>query len=277
MTVTDLALGSTLALAVLWVSACTTAAGDRSATQPMPPEPPVAPVATEVAAPPAAPLPSDHIATATGDLVITPVYHGTIMLEHAGLHIVVDPWSKGPIAALPKADLILLTDIHPDHLDVPAIDSLLKADTVVVGPAAVADKVPSAELMNNGDQKVVRGISIQAVPMYNLERGPEPGKLYHDKGRGNGYLLELGGKRVYLSGDTECSDEMRALTGIDVAFVCMNLPYTMPPEEAAACVKAFQPKVVYPYHYRDSDPAVFQRQLATEGAIEVRVRNFYAE
>jgi len=111
--------------------------------------------------------------------------------------------------------------------------------------------------------------------MYNLVRGPSPGKLFHDKGRGNGYVLTLGGRHLYLSGDTECIPEMKALKNIDIAFVCMNLPYTMPPEEAGQCVKAFMPKIVYPYHYRDSDLSVFTNALKSEKGVEVRLRKWY--
>ena len=117
-------------------------------------------------------------------------------------------------------------------------------------------------------------LEIEAVPMYNLKRGPAPGKLYHEKGRGNGYVLTYGGRRFYISGDTENVPEMRALTEIDVAFVCMNLPYTITPEEAAEAVKAFRPKVVYPYHSRGSDLALFEKSLAGTG-IDVRIRDWY--
>ena len=110
--------------------------------------------------------------------------------------------------------------------------------------------------------------------MYNLKRGPEAGKLYHDKGRGNGYILTYGGKRFYISGDTEGIPEMRALKNIDVAFICMNLPYTMPPDEAADAVKAFHPKIVIPYHYHGSDLTVFENALKGTG-IEVRLLDWY--
>jgi L-ascorbate metabolism protein UlaG (beta-lactamase superfamily) len=129
--------------------------------------------------------------------------------------------------------------------------------------------------MKNGDSRTIAGFGITAVPMYNQKRGPSAGKLFHDKGRGNGYVVTFGDKRVYLSGDTECTDEMRALKNIDVAFVCQNLPYTMPPSEAAECVKAFRPRVVIPYHYRGSDLAEFKTALANEKDIEVRIREFY--
>ena len=114
-----------------------------------------------------------------------------------------------------------------------------------------------------------------AVPMYNLKRGPQQGKLFHDKGRGNGYVLTFGDARVYVSGDTECAPEMKALKDIDVAFVCMNLPYTMPPAEAAECISAFKPKNVYPYHYRGSNLDELKSALAPEKDIDVRVRNWY--
>jgi len=146
---------------------------------------------------------------------------------------------------------------------------------VILAPAAVAETIREAQIIRNGERKTVDGITIEAVPMYNLVRGPSPGQLYHTKGRGNGYVLTLGGKRIYISGDTECVPEIKALTGIDVAFICMNLPFTMPPEEAAECVKAFRPKIVYPYHYRNSDLNVFLNALKGESGIEVRLRNWY--
>jgi hypothetical protein len=140
--------------------------------------------------------------------------------------------------------------------------------------SVVAEKYPKALVMKNGDDKEVLGIGIEATPMYNEKRGPEPGKLYHDNGRGNGYLLNIGDTRVYISGDTECTKEMRALKNIDIAFVTMNLPYTMPPEEAASCVNAFKPGVVYPFHYRGSDLQVFEKAV-TAPAVEVRLRDWY--
>jgi L-ascorbate metabolism protein UlaG (beta-lactamase superfamily) len=121
----------------------------------------------------------------------------------------------------------------------------------------------------------VAGIEVEGVPMYNLTRGPQPGTLFHDKGRGNGYVLTLGDKRLYISGDTECIPEMKALRSIDVAFVSMNLPYTMPPGEAAECAKAFRPKVVYPYHFRGQNPQEFADALQGTPGVEVRIRTWY--
>jgi L-ascorbate metabolism protein UlaG (beta-lactamase superfamily) len=151
-----------------------------------------------------------------------------------------------------------------------------KASTVILAPAAVAKTITSAQAIANGESRTVEGVEVEAVPMYNVKRGPEAGKLFHDKGRGNGYVLNTGGKRIYFSGDTEVTGEMRALKNIDVAFICMNPPYTMSPEEAAEGVKAFKPKVVYPYHYLGSDLQVFAGALEGEG-IEVRLREWYPE
>lgn len=218
---------------------------------------------------------TDSIQTAEGKIEITPVAHGSLMLEFQGKVIHVDPWGRGDYTGLPRADLILITDIHGDHLDPAQVQKLKKSGTRIVAPQAVARTVTEAVVLHNGQKKVVSGLEIEAVPMYNHKRGPSPGKLYHDKGRGNGYVLTLGGKRVYVSGDTACIPEMKSLAGIDIAFVTMNLPYTMPPEEAAECVAAFKPKIVYPYHYRGSDLSVFTRALETHPDIEVRLRDWY--
>jgi L-ascorbate metabolism protein UlaG (beta-lactamase superfamily) len=219
--------------------------------------------------------PADAFETSAGPVKITPLQHASLMIEAGGKVIQVDPVGDF-YEGLPKADLILLTDIHGDHMSPPAIAKVKKDDTVIVAPKAVQQTVTAAEAWNNGETKKWSGWTIEAVPMYNIKRGPSEGKLFHDKGRGNGYVLTYGGKRFYISGDTEDIPEMRALKNIDVAFVCMNLPYTMPPEEAAAAVKAFKPKVVYPYHYRGSDLAVFQKGLEGSG-VEVRIRDWYAK
>ena len=210
-----------------------------------------------------------------GDIRITPILHGSVQVEHGDTVIYVDPWSRGDYSGAPKADLILITDIHGDHLDVEMIAELRKESTVLVVPAAAADKVDGEIVMANGETQEQAGIRIEAVPMYNLKRGPEEGGLFHEKGRGNGYLLTMGGKRLYLAGDTACTPEMRQLTDIEVAFVPMNLPYTMTPGEAAECVRAFKPRVVYPYHYRGSDLGEFSAALEGEAGIEVRIRDWY--
>ncbi|HKS81788.1 MAG TPA: MBL fold metallo-hydrolase [Candidatus Acidoferrales bacterium] len=212
--------------------------------------------------------------TAAGQVKITPIYHASMMIEADGKYIYVDPAKPANFAGLPQADLILITDIHGDHMDPAAVNELSKSSTVVIAPAAVAKTVTTATELSNGEFKDWGGWTIEAVPMYNIVRGPAAGQLYHTKGRGNGYVLDYGGKRFYISGDTEGTPEMRHLKNIDVAFVCMNLPYTMPPEEAAEAVRAFHPKIVIPYHYRNSDLAVFQKALAGTG-IEVRILDWY--
>jgi L-ascorbate metabolism protein UlaG (beta-lactamase superfamily) len=218
---------------------------------------------------------TDVVKTSQGDVSITPIQHGSVMLEIDGKIWHVDPWSRADYSSRPKADVILITDIHGDHMDPKAIAAIKKSTTVIVAPQAVSETVTEAKAVGNGERITVSGVEIEAVPMYNLKRGPEAGKLYHDKGRGNGYVLNVGNKRIYFSGDTEAVPEMKALKDIDVAFVCMNLPYTMPPEEAADGVKAFGPKVVYPYHYRGSDLDVFVNALKNEPGIEVRLREWY--
>jgi L-ascorbate metabolism protein UlaG (beta-lactamase superfamily) len=185
-----------------------------------------------------------------------------------------DPAKPAKLSGLAKADLILITDLHGDHMAPDLIKEISKADTQILAAPAVVVTVTSAQPIANGETKSWQGWTIEAIPAYNLKRGPEPGKLFHDKGRGNGYVLTYGGKRFYFSGDTEGVPEMRALKNIDVAFVCMNLPYTMPPEEAADAVKAFHPKIVIPYHYRGSDLAVFRKGLEGTG-IEVRLLEWY--
>jgi L-ascorbate metabolism protein UlaG (beta-lactamase superfamily) len=218
---------------------------------------------------------SDTIPATGGDIRITPITHGSVQIEFAGKVIFVDPWSRGDYSGAPKGDLILVTDIHGDHLDPEMIGKLRKPGSPVVAPAAAAPKIDDPTVLANGEKKTVAGVTIEGVPMYNLKRGPEPGKLFHDKGRGNGYIITLGGKRIYFSGDTACVPEIRELENIDIAFMTMNLPYTMPPNEAADCVKAFAPKIVYPYHYRGSDLGVFTEALKESPEIEVRIREWY--
>lgn len=213
--------------------------------------------------------------TPEGDLRIVPIYHASLLLGFKGKAIYVDPWSKGNYANQPKADLILITDVHSDHMDRAIIDQLKKPDTKLLAPEAVVKTIREAMVIKNGETKTIDGIVVEAVPMYNLVRGPTASDRYHTRGRGNGYIVTLGGKRIYISGDTECIPEMKALKNIDMAFVCMNLPYTMTPEEAAGCVKAFRPKIVYPYHYRGSNLNAFADALKNEKGINVRIRNWY--
>ena len=212
--------------------------------------------------------------SSAGPIKITPVYHASMVIEAGGKVIVVDPAKPAVFTGLPQADLILITDIHADHMDPALIASVSKTGTEIIAPPAVVKTVTTASPLSNGEKKTWSDWTIEAIPMYNLTRGPEAGKFYHDKGRGNGYILTYGGTRIYLSGDTENIPEMRALKNIDVAFICMNLPYTMTPEEAADAVKAFHPKVAIPYHYRGSDLSVFKKALEGTG-IDVRLLEWY--
>jgi L-ascorbate metabolism protein UlaG (beta-lactamase superfamily) len=223
---------------------------------------------------PTAPRTTDTIPTSKGDLRVTPLKHASLLFEFGGHAIYVDPAMDAPVEGLPKADYVFITHVHPDHMDPALVDKLKKPSTIVLGPQTVADKMPGVTTLANGAKKSFGEFEVEAVAMYNLERGPAPGKLYHPKGDGDGFVFTFGDKRVYTSGDTECTPEMKALKSIDVAFVCMNLPYTMPPKEAAECVNAFAPKVVYPYHYRNSSLDDFKAGVTKPG-VEVRTRNWY--
>jgi L-ascorbate metabolism protein UlaG (beta-lactamase superfamily) len=218
--------------------------------------------------------PVQEFETSAGIVKITPIQHASLVIEAGGQVVDVDPVGGGNYAGIPPADLILLTDIHGDHMDPKFLPKVSKSGTVILAPAAVAETIKTAMVIHNGETQRVGPFTIEAIPMYNIQRGPGPGKLFHDKGRGNGYVVTYGGTRFYFSGDTENIPEMRALQNIDVAFVCMNLPYTMPPEEAAEAVRAFHPKIVYPYHYRGSDLNVFKNALAGTG-IDVRILDWY--
>ena len=227
------------------------------------------------------PSPTAHAAlgtqmfpTSAGVVKITPLNHASTLIQAGGKTIYLDPAKPARLTGMPKADLILITDIHGDHMDPDSIKEITKPETVIISPAAVAQTVTTAKPLANGESTKWQDWTIEAIPAYNLKRGPEPGKLYHDKGRGNGYVLTFGDKRFYFSGDTEGVPEMLALKNIDVAFVCMNLPYTMPPEEAADAVIAFHPKMVIPYHYRGSDITVFQKKVQAAG-IQMRLMNYY--
>jgi L-ascorbate metabolism protein UlaG (beta-lactamase superfamily) len=232
-------------------------------------------LAASMALLPAAAMAQSMVAATGGDIAITPFQHASLQLEFGGKVIQVDP-AQGDFSKAKPGDLVLITDIHGDHLSPDLIAKVRKAGAPVVMPAAVqaqvGDKIPApVQIMANGETKTVAGVSIEAVPMYNM---PGPSANYHTKGRGNGYILTLGGKRVYIAGDTACTPEMRALKNIDVAFIPMNLPYTMTPAEAAECAKVFKPKIAIPYHYQGQKPEEFQAALAGTG-IEVRLLNWY--
>lgn len=225
-------------------------------------------------------IPAQHT-----DIKVQPITHGSLILEWNGEVIYVDPHGGGALYEGQKdPSMILITDIHGDHLNLKTLEALNTENAKFVVPRAVKEKLPEQFQKNlfalaNGEARKVNDISISAIPMYNL---PETEDSRHPKGRGNGYILQLGGKQVYLSGDTEDTPEMRALKDIDVAFVCMNLPYTMDVDQAASAVLELKPKIVYPYHYRGqgglSDVGSFKKQVNEgDASIEVRLRDWYSE
>jgi L-ascorbate metabolism protein UlaG (beta-lactamase superfamily) len=226
---------------------------------------------------------TDSIETSLGSLRLTPLYHGSVMLEFAGHVVHIDPWSQADYAGLPQADLIVVTHTHADHLDRAAVEALKKPGTVIVSTAAGIDTLNCApgcgqvETVNDNERRTVMGIEIAGVPMYNLVQGSAPGKPFHHRGVGAGYILGFGTTHVYFSGDTECTPEMKALQNIDVAFLAMNPPRTMSTLEAAACAKAFRPRIVYPYHYRGSKTEEFASALKGTAGIEVRLRKLEGE
>ncbi|MDF7814173.1 MBL fold metallo-hydrolase [Hymenobacter sp. YC55] len=226
---------------------------------------------------------ADRVTTKKGPLTVQPITHGSVVFTWNGRTIYVDPYGgASAYAGLAAPDVVLITDIHGDHLDPKTLAGLAVGKALLVVPQAVADQLPAeykgrVRLLGNGQRLDTLGLGISAVPMYNL---PEAADAMHPKGRGNGYVLNLGGKNIYVSGDTEDINEMRALQNIDVAFVCMNLPYTMDVQQAAQAVLAFKPGIVYPYHYRGqnglSDVDSFKKTVnATNSKIDVRLRNWY--
>lgn len=242
------------------------------------------------AAPTVEPTPDASGAAAEGDpasVEVVPLQHASMLLRWEGLVIAVDPVGDALEAAEgdeAKADLVLVTDIHGDHFDAEAVNALRKDGAPLIVPAAVAEQggdalVEPTVLANGESRKVLEDrVEVEAVAMYNTQRMREDsGEPYHVKGRGNGYLLTLGSTRVYISGDTECIPEMKALEDVDVAFVCMNLPYTMTVEEAAECIAAFQPDVVYPYHHRGQDPSKLNELLAEAPDVKVELLDWYPE
>ena len=223
-------------------------------------------------------LSGDRIPTDNGDLIVHPIDHATFAMGWNGSTIYVDPVGGAEaFQGLPGPDLILVTDIHGDHLNAETLQAVMGESTVLVAPGAVVEQLPEslqarARTLANGSETSLLGLTVLAVPMYNLT---EDRLQYHEPGRGNGYVVTLGGRRVYISGDTEDIREMRALEDIDVAFVCFNLPYTMTEEQAADAVLEFQPEIVYPYHYRGSDVDAFTSMVGENPEIEVRIGGWY--
>jgi L-ascorbate metabolism protein UlaG (beta-lactamase superfamily) len=215
----------------------------------------------------------DSLQTSAGVLEVTFIKHGTLMLQFDGKVIHVDPVAKfADYATMPKADIIFLTHHHGDHLEAGGMMQLRTEQTKVVLTELCAEKVEGGMIMKNGDVIQVDGIGVAAVPAYNLVHKREDGNFFHPKGEGNGYVLSFGDTKVYIAGDTENTQEMKALKDIDYAFLPMNLPYTMTPEMVADATLAFRPKVLYPYHFGETDTAKIVTLLKGEKDIEVRLR-----
>jgi L-ascorbate metabolism protein UlaG (beta-lactamase superfamily) len=215
----------------------------------------------------------DVLPTSTGDLAITFIGHGTLMFQHEGKVIHVDPVGReGDYAVLPDADLILVTHEHGDHLDTEAIGEILKEGTAMVVSRSCQGRLEGAAVLENGEETTAAGYQIEAIPAYNLVHMRSEGQPYHPKGNGNGYIITFGDTRVYVAGDTENTPEMKALEDIDIAFLPMNLPYTMTPEMVADAARAFRPRILYPYHFGDTDTNQLVTLMAGEEGIEVRVR-----
>ncbi|WP_350286027.1 MBL fold metallo-hydrolase [uncultured Croceitalea sp.] len=218
-------------------------------------------------------------------LKIIPITHATAVIQWEAITIYIDPvGGKAAFTGQRQPDLILITDIHGDHFSLETLEELSTENAKIIVPQAVADKIPDTftpqiDVLHNGDSKERYGITIEAIPMYNLR---EEALQFHEKGRGNGYVLNIDGQRIYFSGDTEDIPEMRALKNIDKAFICMNLPYTMTVDSAADAVLEFKPKQVYPYHYRGrpevSDVKKFKQLVnAKNSDIEVVQLDWYPD
>ena len=216
---------------------------------------------------------TDTIPTSAGDLEITFLGHGSLLIVFQGENYYVDPYSKvADYSKLPEADVLLITHEHHDHLDREAYSQVQTVETIVILTEACAKDFKGGIVMHNGDSLRVDGIRVEAVPAYNLVHMREPGVPYHPKGSGNGYILTFGDKRVYIAGDTEDTPEMKRLQDIHCAFLPMNLPYTMTPEMVAEAARAFRPKILYPYHYGSTDTNRLVEFLKDDPDIEVRIR-----
>lgn len=216
---------------------------------------------------------TDVLPTSGGDLEITFLGHGSLMFAFAGNVMHVDPYSSvADYAQLPKADVVLITHEHRDHLDPQALASVRTPETTVVLTETCARQVRGGIVMRNGDVRTVRGMQVEAVPAYNVVHKRESGQPFHPPGIGNGYIVTFGDQRVYVAGDTENIPEMSTLQNIDVAFLPMNLPYTMTPQMVAEAARAFRPGIVYPYHFGNTDTSELVDLLREEPDIKVRIR-----
>ena len=216
---------------------------------------------------------TDMIPTQAGDLAITFIGHGSLMMTFNGKTIHIDPYSTlADYASLPKADMILLTHEHGDHLDQDALAKVRTDKTIIVLTEICAAQIDGGIVMHNGEAQTIDGLKVEAIAAYNIVHTRANGEAFHPKGNGNGYVLTFGDTRVYIAGDTENTPEMKALKNIAIAFLPMNLPYTMTPEMVAEAARAFRPRVLYPYHFGKTDTGLIVDLLKEEDT-EVRIRN----
>jgi L-ascorbate metabolism protein UlaG (beta-lactamase superfamily) len=216
---------------------------------------------------------TDVIQTAGGDLEVLFIGHGSLRFTFGGKRIYIDPYSHvADYRRFPPADAIVLTHEHHDHLDPAALPPIRTERTTLVMTPACAEQLSGGMVMQNGDTGVIEGLTVEAVPAYNLLHRRTDGELFHPKGRGNGYVFNFADKRVYVAGDTENTLEMKDLSNIEVAFLPMNLPYPMTPAMVADAAKAFRPRILYPYHYGQTVVGELQTLLRDEPDIEVRIR-----
>jgi len=215
----------------------------------------------------------DIIKTEKGEIEITFIGHGTLMFRFDNKTIHVDPWTKlADYSLLPKADIVMITHEHKDHLDLKALETLQTKDTEIILTQSCYNQVKSGTVMKNGDVKKVKGLNIEAVPAYNIIHTRSEGNPFHPKGVGNGYIITFGDKRVYVAGDTENIPEMKQLKNIHAAFLPMNLPYTMTPEMTADAALSFLPEILYPYHFGETDTSKIINLLKDNKNIDVRIR-----
>lgn len=222
------------------------------------------------------PFEKDRFPTGSGELEITFIGHGSLMLDFNQDILHVDPYgSQADYALLPKADIILLTHEHSDHMDPSAIQKVSKKETRIVLTPACHAMLSAGLVMENGNRNQVGAFTFEAVPAYNLVHRRPDGELFHKKGVGNGYIVTAGSLRIYIAGDTEDIPEMAEVKDVDIAFLPMNLPYTMTPGMVAHAARMLKPRVLYPYHYGSTDPSELTRLLADEKGLEVRIRNLH--
>jgi L-ascorbate metabolism protein UlaG (beta-lactamase superfamily) len=215
---------------------------------------------------------TDIIPTSAGDVAITFIGHGSLMMEFNSKIIHVDPFGElADYSKLPKADIVLITHEHEDHLDIKVLKNICTEKTVIVLTELCAAEVKGGIVMHNGETREVGGLTVNAVPAYNIVNKRPNGSLFHPKGEGNGYIITFGDTRIYIAGDTENIPEMKDFQNISIAFLPMNLPYTMTPEMVADAVRAFRPRILYPYHFGKTETSTIVDLLKDE-EVEVRIR-----